>query len=415
MLSSYSPEFSKFMYMKYLIAFSLFLHMTAVCVAQSYFPSRGEWKHRSPAAMGLDSAKLAAAIQFAKDNETQSPRSMEISQALSFGKEPFSQGVGPFADRGEPTGVIIYKGYIVAEWGEPLRVDMTHSVTKSFLSTVVGLAVDRGLIRNVYDTVAAYVPPIEVYNPVAGSPAAEQLGQPQLLYPFATAHNRTLTWDVMLRQTSDWEGTLWGKPDWADRPDGNPAEWMTRKRNAPGTVWKYNDVRVNALALAATSVWRQPLPQVLKSFIMDSIGASNTWRWTGYRNSWIVLDGQPVQSVSGGGHWGGGMFINAYDMARFGLLTLHKGNWNGRQLISAKWVKQALTPTAAKPGYGYMNWYLNTDRAFLPSAPASAFMHVGNGTNFIYVDTEHDLVAVVRWIENKSLDKMIAHILEAVK
>ncbi|MCV4860463.1 hypothetical protein OFB63_30920, partial [Escherichia coli] len=67
---------------------------------------------------------------------------------------------------------------------------------------------------------------------------------------------------------------------------------------------------------------------------MDPIGASNTWRWTGYRNAWIVLNGQPVQSVSGGGHWGGGMFINAYDMARFGLLTLHKGNWNGKQLLS---------------------------------------------------------------------------------
>ncbi|SFE84368.1 Beta-lactamase [Chitinophaga sp. CF118] len=403
--------------MKRLLTFSLLICLTTISFAQSkaYFPPRGEWQHRSPAALGLDSVKLAAAIQFAKENETQASRSMEISQSLSFGKEPFSTGIGPFADRGDPTGVIIYKGYIVAEWGNPLRVDMTHSVTKSFLSTVVGLAVDRGLIHSVYDTVAGYIPPIEVYNPVAGNPGAEQLGQPQLLFPFASAHNRTLTWDVMLRQTSDWEGTLWGKPDWADRPEGNSAEWMTRKRNAPGTVWKYNDVRVNALALAATSVWRQPLPQVLKSLIMDSIGASNTWRWNGYRNSWIVLDGLPVQSVSGGGHWGGGMFINAYDMARFGLLTLHKGNWNGKQLLSAQWVKQALTPTSVKPGYGYMNWYLNTDRQFLPSAPANAFMHVGNGTNVIYVDPQHDLVAVVRWIEYKSLDKMIEHILAAIK
>src|SRR6188768_1627119 len=115
--------------MKHLIIFSLLLNMTAATLAQSYFPPRGEWKHRSPAAMGLDSIKLAAAIQFAKENESASPRSMEIAQALSFGKEPFSQGIGPFADRGEPTGIIVYKGYIVAEWGEPLRVDMTHSVT----------------------------------------------------------------------------------------------------------------------------------------------------------------------------------------------------------------------------------------------------------------------------------------------
>ena len=129
--------------------------------------------------------------------------------------------------------------------------------------------------------------------------------------------------------------------------------------------------------------WIKPLPQVLKEDIMDPIGASNTWRWYGYKNSWIVLDGQIVQSVSGGGHWGGGMFINAYDMARFGLLTLRKGNWNGKQLISNQWIEQSLTPTKAQPTYGYMNFFLNTDKKYLPSAPASAFVHVGNGTNII--------------------------------
>jgi CubicO group peptidase (beta-lactamase class C family) len=283
---------------------------------------------------------------------------------------------------------------------------MTHSVTKSFLSAVIGVAVDRGLIRSVFDTVAAYIPPIEIYDPLATHP---------LLYPFASLHNRLLTWDVLLRQTSDWEGTLWGKPDWADRPDAQPGGWLNRKRNPPGTAWKYNDVRVNALALAATSVWRKPLPQVLKACIMDSIGASDTWRWNGYHNAWIVLDGQPVQSVSGGGHWGGGLFINAYDMARFGLLTLHRGNWKGRQLLSEQWVAQSLTPTTAEPTYGYMTWFLNTDRKLLPDAPAGAFVHIGNGTNFIYVDPGHDLVAVVRWIENKSMNDMVRKILDAIK
>src|ERR1700754_371555 len=379
-----------------------------------YFPPRGEWQHRPPSSVNLDSTKLQGAIQFARDNETKAPRDQQFAQAETFGREPFDDGIGPFKERGEPTGLIICKGYIVAEWGEPARVDMTHSVTKSFLSTVIGLAVDQGLIHNVSDTVAPYIPPIEVYNPAATNYQPEDPTKPTLLYPFSSPHDRTLTWDVMLRQTSDWEGTLWGKPDWADRPVGKPEEWPTRKRNAPGAVWKYNDVRVNALALAATCVWRQPLPQVLKTYIMDPIGASNTWRWNGYRNSWIVLDGQPVQSVSGGGHWGGGMFINAYDMARWGLLTLHRGNWSGRQLISEQWVKQALTPTTANPGYGYMNWFLNTDHKLLPSAPASAFVHIGNGTNFIYVDPEHNLVAVVRWIENASMDGMVKKILDAL-
>jgi len=381
-----------------------------------YFPPRGEWQRRSPSALGLDSTALQDAIHYARQMESKLPRDQELAQAETFGKsEPYNEGIGPFKERGEPTGLIIYKGYIVAEWGEPSRIDMTHSVTKSFLSTVIGVAVDQGLIHSVFDTIAPSIAPIEVYNPANITRSPEDLGTPQLLYPFTSPHNRLLTWDVMLRQTSDWEGTLWGKADWADRPTGNPEEWLTRPRNAPGAVWKYNDVRVNALALAAVCVWRQPLPQVLKTFIMDPIGASNTWRWNGYRNSWIVLDGQAVQSVSGGGHWGGGMFINAYDMGRFGLLTLHRGNWNGKQLISESWVSQALTPTSAEPTYGYMNWFLNTDRKLVPSAPATAFVHIGNGSNLIYVDPEHDLVAVIRWIDHSAMDGMVQRILAAWK
>ncbi len=378
-----------------------------------YFPNAQHWDRKTPEELGINGSLLASAVQYAQANESKNPRSMEMSHYQSFGKEPYGFAIGPFADRGEPTGLIIYKGYVVASWGEPARCDMTHSVTKSFLSTVVGLAVDQGLIRNVNDTVAPYVPPIEVYGQSLMR-AADELSEPELIYPFATAHNRTITWDHLLRQTSDWEGTLWGKPEWADRPSANASEWRTRSRNKPGSTYEYNDVRVNALALAATSVWRKPLPEVLKTQIMDPIGASNTWRWTGYRNAWIVLDGRPVQSVSGGGHWGGGMFINAYDMGRFGLLTMHKGNWNGKQLLSEKWVSQARMPTPAQPTYGYMNWFLNTDKKYLPSAPETAFTHVGNGTNVIYVDPDHELVMVVRWIETKAVDGMVKTVLEAL-
>ncbi len=377
-------------------------------VSSTYFPPAHNWERKDPALLGLKTDSIRKAIHLAINGESKNPRSMEENHYRTFGKEPFGEGIGPFADRGQPSGLIIYKGYIVASWGEPERADMTHSVTKSFLSAVVGLAYDRKMIRSVDDRVADYVPPIELYEPAApvNRPAAS-FGTPQLLTPFASAHNSTITWDHMLRQTSDWEGTLWGKPDWADRPDADANTWLTRKRNQPGTVFEYNDVRVNALALATTSVWRKPLPQVLKELLMDPIGASNTWRWTGYRNAWIVLDGAPVQSVSGGGHWGGGMFINAYDMARFGWLTLNRGKWNGQQILSEDWVKRSLTPTSAKTDYGYMNWFLNTNKKFMPSAPESAFVHVGNGNNLIYVDPSHQLVAVIRWIDPRVQDEVV--------
>jgi CubicO group peptidase (beta-lactamase class C family) len=235
-----------------------------------------------------------------------------------------------------------------------------------------------------------------------------------LMEPFNTAHNKLITWRQMLQQNSDWEGTLWGKPDWADRPSKDYKEWLST-RNKPGTVYEYNDTRVNALSLAALAVWRKPLPEVLKEHVMDPIGASNTWRWYGYENSWIVLDGKVVQSVSGGGHWGGGMILHAYDMARFGYLTLRNGKWKDRQLVSEQWNKLSQTPSAPEPTYGFMNWFLNTEKKLWPSAPDKAYGHVGNGTNLIYVDPVNDLVVVLRWIEDSQIDEFLKRLLASVK
>jgi len=391
----------------------LWLACIACAHALEYFPG-ADWQHREPAQEGFDGARLKDAIDFAIASESKLPRDLSVAHYMTFGREPFGVAVGPFRERGAPTGVILRHGYIVAEWGEPARVDMTFSVTKSFLSSVVGVAFDRGMIASLDDPVARYMPPVMPYALPGASEKSDRLGHTELLQPFETPHNRTITWDHMLRQTSDWEGTLWGKPDWADRPSEQRDEWLTRKRNAPGTSYKYNDVRVNALALAALNVWRRPLPQVLRETIMDPIGASNRWRWLGYENSWVVVDGVAVQSVSGGGHWGGGMFIDAYDMARFGYLTLREGRWKDRQVLSREWVRRALTPTPVQRTYGFMNWYLNQDRQLFPGAPARAFAHIGNGTNVIYVDPEHDLVAVVRWIEYRSVDEFLKRLTAAI-
>ncbi len=381
--------------------------------AAPYYPDAGKWERRSPAQVGLDSTKLAAAIAHAIASEAKAPRDLELNHYQTFGREPFGAAIGPILPRGDATGVIVRRGYVVAEWGDPTAVEMTHSVTKSMLSTVAGLAVDEGLIRSVHDTVSKAVGPILTVAPSTGGLGSDNPSGGRWITPFASPHNRRLTWDHLLRQTSDWEGTLWGKPEWADRPSGAAATWATRPRVEPGSVYEYNDVRVNALALALLNVWRRPLPEVLKDRIMDPIGASNSWRWYGYDNAWIILDGRVVQSVSGGGHWGGGLFINARDMARFGLLTLRRGQWKDKRLLSDAWVSQALTPTPAQPTYGYMNWFLNTDRKYYASAPATAFVHVGNGTNIIYVDPENDIVAVVRWIENGAIDGFVQRLLAA--
>lgn len=386
---------------------ALLLLVISLTAQKTYFPSADLWEMKDPSLMGVDTAKLNAAIRFAIEKESKNPRSMEESHNRSFAKEPHGEAVGPFADRGDATGVLIYKGYIIAQWGEPYRVDMTHSVTKSFLSTIVGLAVDKKLIKSTNDLTSKYVNSVNWLDSFGTNSSIKKIT------PFANSHNKTISWETLLRQTSDWEGDLWTKYDWADRPDRDSTKWHSRIRNKPGAVFEYNDVRVNAMALAATIVWKRSLPEVLNQYIMKPIGASTTWKWHGYKTSWILINKKPVQSVSGGGHWGGGMFINAYDMARFGLLTLHKGNWNGQQLISKKWIEQATTPTSANTGYGYMNFFLNTDKKFIPAAPSNIFVHVGNGTNIVYVDPTNDIVMVVRWIENNAVAEMVKKTLEA--
>lgn len=404
------------MNLRIILAFFLPFSLTQVS-AQTYFPEKENWKQKSPEELNLNPEKIQEAIDFAIAHESNANPNLKIAHYESgFGREPFGYPVGPMKTRGPATGLIIYKGYVVGQWGDPNRVDLTFSVAKSFLSTTAGLAVQEGLIKSEHDLVYPYMAPIYPYQPERlMMNKADNFEQDDVFDLFGTEHNRKITWDHLLRQTSDWEGSLWGKPDWADRPAEGVAQKRARPQNEPGSKYEYNDTRVNVLALALLNIWRKPLPIVLKEKIMDPIGASDTWRWTGYENSFVVLDGQIVQSVSGGSHWGGGMMLSAWDQARFGYLTLRNGNWNGKQLISEDWIKKSKTPTPANPGYGFMNYFLNQDKEQVPAAPESAFLHIGAGTNMIYVDQENDLVVVARWIPNGDKAELIRLILESIQ
>jgi CubicO group peptidase (beta-lactamase class C family) len=376
-----------------------FLILAAVLIlpvllsAQTYFPGRwDDWESRDPGQVGMDPQLVERAVAFALENQNKGPKDLAAVIRSSWGGEPGFRILGPTRHRGDTSGMIIRHGYIVAEWGDTLRADMTFSVTKSFLSTIAALALDRGLIRDVHDPVKMYV----------------QDGK------FDSEHNAKITWHHLLQQTSDWEGTLFETPDWADRPvpQNKPDLWQRRPLNEPGSHFKYNDVRVNLLAYCLLQVWRRPLPQVLRESVMDPIGASPTWRWHGYENSWVLVDGTKIQSVSGGGHFGGGLFISTKDQARFGLLFLRRGIWNGKRLFSEQWIDRLRTPAEAFSGYGYM-WWLNTGRRSLPDIPEHIYYASGSGGNFIFVDDKNDLVVVVRWMPR--LNDFMKLVIEAVK
>lgn len=357
-----------------------------------YVPSPGHeaWERRAPGEVGMDPALLEEAVAYALAHETTDiPQDPGVYLRERFAGLPHQEIVGPTTPRTGVNGIVLKDGYLVAEFGDTDKEDMTFSVTKSYLATVAGLAWADGLVPRELDV-----------------PMAELL--PDSLFPDDRA--RRITWRNLLQQTSEWEGTLFGKPDTADRREG-----IDRTLQEPGSFWEYNDVRVNLMAYALLERFRRPLPEVLARRVMDPIGASGDWRWHGYETSWMELDGERMQSVSGGGHWGGGFFIDSRDHARFGLLALRHGAWGGEKLVPAEWFRMATTPTGIKPDYGFM-WWLNTDRALLPAAPASAFMAVGAAwTNVIYVDREHGIVTVTRWVDGpEHVNEFVRLVLAAV-
>jgi CubicO group peptidase (beta-lactamase class C family) len=360
----------------------------------SYFPERNEdWAQKAPASFKISETSLNEAVTFAMENEYSGSRDLRIAILKGFEREPYHKILGPTKKRGGPAGIILKNGYLIAKWGDTKRVDMTFSVTKSFLSTVAGLAEDRGLIHDTKDLVSQYI--------WDGT--------------FDGEHNSRISWEHLLQQNSDWSGELWGGLDWADRPpkEGGLDDWKFRKLQEPGTVMEYNDVRVNVLAYSLTQVWRQSMPQVLKEYVMDPIGASTTWRWFGYENAWTEVDGVQVKSVTGGGHSGGGLFINTEDMARFGLLFLNKGKWKSQQLISEEWIKKATTPSVPEPTYGYLWWLNKKGDGHWESVSEDVYYAAGFGGNFIVIDKANDLVVVTRWLEPSKVGEFMARLMKA--
>lgn len=345
-----------------------------------------------------DAALLAEAVALAEAHETPWPRDLRAHiEAGHFEPPPLNAILGPVTPRGGPNGLVLHRGRVVARWGDTRRVDMTFSVAKSYLAILAGIAVGEGLIPDLDARVAETVRDGGFEGP----------------------QNGAITWRHLLQNTSEWEGTLFGKSDVIDRGrdigvEGRGRKGEPRPLKAPGTHWEYNDVRVNRLSLALLRRFGRPLPEVFAERIMRPIGASTDWSWHGYDTSWIDLPGHGlVPSVSGGGHWGGGVFIHAEDQALIGRLVLQDGVWEGRRLLPEGWVAACRTPSALNPRYGLL-WWLNTEGLSFPSASHASFAFSGAGGHTTWVDPTRDLVAVMRWLDPAQRDRVLGLLSAAV-
>ena len=358
-------------------------------LSKPYFPSKSSWLSKKPEELGMDAGILAEAVSMAKaDAVPDYPPGVDIYEYKAKELQEFTNGnddgkiIGPLKRKGTVNGLVVRHGYIAAEFGDTLQTDEIASASKSFIVTIAGLAKEDGLIKDFNDPVKDYIND----------------------WKFESGHNSKITWHQLLQQTSEWEGTLWGKTDKSCRMKG-----YDRKLQEPGSIWEYNDVRINCLALCLLQVYKKSLPEILKERIMDPIGASGSWQWHGYHNSDFETRDRKIKSVTGGAHWGGGIWMNSMDFLRYGYLHSRRGNWNGRQLFDQNWIDRITTPCELNPTYGYL-WWIQPDS----EGSMLSFGAEGGGYHICRVFPKYDLVTVVRWTGKDGLWNFNKKVVESI-
>ena len=246
------------------------------------FSTPGSWAIAQPQDVGFEATALARALTFAAEAETNWPRSLDAAMKADPSNNelpPWNEVLGPTLDRGDPSGLVIRHGRMAGAYGDPTRVEMTFSVAKSYLAVLTGIALRDGLIASLDDKVKDYA----------------------IDDGFDSEQNRNITWRHLLHQSSEWEGTLFSKPDLIDRNRqvgvgaDNSKKGTHRDLQAPGTFYEYNDVRVNRLSLSLLQVFKQPLHEVLAEQVMQPVGASDSWAWHPYQNSYVDIDGRRLR------------------------------------------------------------------------------------------------------------------------
>ena len=342
-------------------------------------------------------------ITFAQSHEIPWPRDPAADPARwgvhHDDPPPFNRLRGPVHPRGGVSGVIRIGGEEVAAWGEPDRADQTFSVAKTYLALLAGIAHARGLLD-----------------------PAERVSRRLPGIGFDTEHNRAITWEHLLTQTSEWEGECFGMPDHVEHnrrvshdpkpPAGRKGERRTLQ--APGTYWEYNDVRINQLSLALLHLFKRPLEQVFADEVLAPLGGGGGFRWEGYDDAWVEIDGRRMPSVPGGTHWGGGVSISARDQSRVGQLLLDGGKHAGRQIVPREWVERLQAPCPVAPFYGALTWLNRGGELFAEASPRSWFMF-GAGGHTVWIEPERDAVIVARWLDGAHSAGFVKRVAEALR
>ena len=245
----------------------------------------------------------------------------------------------------------------------PRSPETSFSVAKSVVSTLVGIAIDQGRIGSVDDPVSRYVPELAARDPrFTGITLRHLLTMSSGLryeessFPLPQGDDTSTYYGVDLRKE---------------------ALERTEIEQVPGRKWHYNNFNPLLLGLVLERATGMPVSEFMASRLWQPLGAGSDASWS--------LDSER----SGFEKMESGLNATALDYARFGLLLLHGGEWNGRRIVSREWVRDATsvhTATDFPNPYGYF-WWIDGKRS-------DRFYAFGNYGQYIYVDPHADVVVV---------------------
>ena len=257
---------------------------------------------------------------------------------------------------------LVYERYFDGATRESLQT--SFSAAKSFVSTLVGIAIDAGLIKTIEDPVTDYVPELTERDP----------------------DFRNITLRDLLTMSSGIRYREGGFPSLGDDTYTyygvdlrDIALNRVRMDGQPGLTWQYNNYNALLLGLVLERATGTSVSNFMARRLWGPLGAEADATWS--------LDSER----SGFEKMESGVNARPVDYARFGLLFLHNGEWNGRRIVSADWVRAATgaepaTDSAYYHGYRYF-WWLDVNHP-------GRYYAMGKYGQYIYVAPDADTVVV---------------------
>jgi CubicO group peptidase (beta-lactamase class C family) len=294
--------------------------------------------------------------------ETTTPEAAGWSTEKLAEAKSWSQQIAPTA-----AVMIIQHGRVVAQWGDIEVKSNLHSVRKSFLSALIGIAVDEHKI----DLAATL----------------GDLGIDDNAPSLSPAEKTATVADLLKARSGIYHPALYETPGMARiRP--------ARGSHPPGSFWYYNNWDFNALGTIYEHATGEHIFTALQDKIARPIGMQD------YQPG----DGEYVRGADSD-HPAYPIRMSARDLARFALLYLHGGRWKDRQIVPGAWVRdstqsysQAFPTDESGYGYGYLWWigFPNDNGAPLVNVPAGTFAAMGAEGQYAFVIPAYDLVIVHR-------------------